>query len=477
MARWTTARWFGAGFPDYPWLFATDGEYTAYAAVAAGQFDTMKDHLRALRDVSDILNNRSGKVAHEVMHDRLTCTSAPTRARATPTRRSKFPSAVALLWRWTGDDGFRDEMYDSASATCSTSTANSTRTATAGPRAWRTSSATGMGVEKLDSTVYTIRGLRDLADMAKAMGDGVTAGWASDRAKAMQAKFEADWWMPGVPAYADSHDQAETKQLRRHWIGVTPMDVELRDDANAVMPGLAAYDNGVAALGVRQTTCYSNENGMFHTGSDGCDDGPPSPSEKDIFTLNTAIIANGEGNYGRLAEQDRWLDDNVALQLLSDEMPGAMPERASAPAYGTNIGKPYTERGMVLQAWGAYGTAWPVVRQQLGVRPDLGRDALSVVPQVPPSGPVQGEDIRLGDGALALVRASRDGTAYRTELDTGDAPVTSVVIGHTLPRGATVASATLDGALVTVATRTTNRGVEVTAQTTAGDHTLVVTAG
>ena len=37
-----TARWFGAGFPDYPWLFATDGEYTAYAAVAAGQFDTVK---------------------------------------------------------------------------------------------------------------------------------------------------------------------------------------------------------------------------------------------------------------------------------------------------------------------------------------------------------------------------------------------------------------------------------------------------
>ena len=32
-------RWFGAGFPDYPWLFGTDGEYTAYAAVASGQFD------------------------------------------------------------------------------------------------------------------------------------------------------------------------------------------------------------------------------------------------------------------------------------------------------------------------------------------------------------------------------------------------------------------------------------------------------
>ena len=31
-------RWLGAGWPDYTWLFGTDGEYTAYAAVAAGQF-------------------------------------------------------------------------------------------------------------------------------------------------------------------------------------------------------------------------------------------------------------------------------------------------------------------------------------------------------------------------------------------------------------------------------------------------------
>ena len=48
-------RWFGAGWPDYTWLFGTDGEYTAYAAVAAGQFGVIKDHLRALRDVSEVI--------------------------------------------------------------------------------------------------------------------------------------------------------------------------------------------------------------------------------------------------------------------------------------------------------------------------------------------------------------------------------------------------------------------------------------
>ncbi len=34
------ATFFGAGYPDYPWLFATDGEYTAFPAVALGQFET-----------------------------------------------------------------------------------------------------------------------------------------------------------------------------------------------------------------------------------------------------------------------------------------------------------------------------------------------------------------------------------------------------------------------------------------------------
>ena len=57
------------GLAGLPVAVRTDGEYTAFAAVAAGQFETVKDHLRALRDVSDNVNNRSGKVVHEVTPD------------------------------------------------------------------------------------------------------------------------------------------------------------------------------------------------------------------------------------------------------------------------------------------------------------------------------------------------------------------------------------------------------------------------
>jgi hypothetical protein len=62
-------RWLGAGRPDYSWLFGTDGEYAAFAAAAAGQFGPIKGHLRALRDVSQTVNEGSGKIVHEVTPD------------------------------------------------------------------------------------------------------------------------------------------------------------------------------------------------------------------------------------------------------------------------------------------------------------------------------------------------------------------------------------------------------------------------
>jgi hypothetical protein len=132
-----------------------------------------------------------------------------------------------------------------------------------------------------------------------------------------------------------------------------------------------------------------------------------------------------------------------------------------------------------MQAWGHYGTAWAVVHQQLGVRPDLGHGRLEVVPQVPDGQPsVQGEDIRLGDGS-ADVLAAHDGNRYTTVTDTGGAPVRTFQIGHTLPFGATVGSVVLDGRPVSdYDARETNRGLEV--RVTASPrkrHTLVVTAG
>ena len=115
---------------------------------------------------------------------------------------------------------------------------------------------------------------------------------------------------------------------------------------------------------------------------------------------------------------------------------------------------------------------------QLGVRPDLGRDELTVVPQVPPHQPfVSGENIRLGDGALRSVEARRQGKRYVTEVDTGTAPLRRLTIGHTLPHGARPAAVFLDGRRHRAQVRQTNRGSEVTVRTRPGEHVLTVVAG
>ena len=91
--------------------------------------------------ISDDLNANSGKVAHEIVTDGSVYFGANTDPGNTD-ETAKFPCAVALVWRWTGDDRFRDRLYDfSRRATEATSPASSTPTRTAGPRASATSSA------------------------------------------------------------------------------------------------------------------------------------------------------------------------------------------------------------------------------------------------------------------------------------------------------------------------------------------------
>ena len=94
-----------------------------------------------------------------------------------------------------------------------------------------------MGPEKLDNTVYLIRGLYDLADMASAKGDRSTYRWATV-SPARCATFDDTWWYAAAAQYADSLGDDGEQSFQKHWIGQTPMEAELTVDGRAV-PGLA----------------------------------------------------------------------------------------------------------------------------------------------------------------------------------------------------------------------------------------------
>ncbi|MDL5360914.1 hypothetical protein [Halalkalicoccus sp. NIPERK01] len=485
------ARFVGAGYPDFPWLFAVDGEYTAFASVALGQFEPIKEHMRALRDVSEVANEGSGKVVHEVITDGSVFYGANDDPGNTD-ETAKFPSAVALIWRWSGDDEFRDEMYDFTKRSAEY-LLSEFGAADGWPIGEGNVERPGMGERVLDNAVYTIRGLYDLADMAASKGDDETVAWATERADELLAEFEEAWWVPEVPGYADSLDDADTPLYHRHWIGLTPLEIELPRDRGARTLGLAGADDGNDALALRETECYGGVGapeggldgewnpGLYHTGAPGCDrneyEHAEDHAERNIYTLNSAIMAVAAGNYGRLAadQQGRFVDANASLQLPDpDEMPGAMPEVVPSPKYGRSIDKPFTDRLMALQAWGSYGTVWPVVGQRLGVRPDVGRGRLEVTPQIPAGeSRIGAENVRVGDGAVDI-EARAGGREYTTTV-CADASLDRLVVGHTVPGDAEVVGVTLDGEDADCEVRETNRGREVVVETDPdGERTLVV---
>ena len=483
------ARWVGAGWPDYPWIFATDGEYTAFASMAAGQFEPIEEHVRTLRLVSEIANGDSGKIVHEVTPDGAVFFGANADPGNTD-ESAKFPSLVALVWRWSGNRRFLDENY-AAAVRAMRHVVSLDDDRDGWPEGLGNVERPGMGDEKLDSTVYTIRGLHDLADLAAARGDEVTRTWAQSRESDLRRRFEAAWWFGGdTRSYADSlRDPGDQKVFQRHWIGLTPVEAELSGGAGEARP-IARRSRAVATLQQHERDCYSGELGLFHTGTGptsapggnpgaSCDSTVSTvPAERSIFSLNTSIIAVAEGNVGRVGPrtQQRYTTGNARIQLDRSiwEMPGAMPEIAPSPDFGSNIDKPLNERSSVLQAWGTYGILWPVVHQQLGVDPDIGRGHVTVVPQVP-SGQqrVAGRNIRLGQGSVD-VSASRRGAVLRTVVVRRVRA--SLTVGVLLPSGARRLSARVNGRPVTPVTVRSARGVQqlVTLPTGVGRTALVV---
>jgi hypothetical protein len=464
LATVPSIRFEGAGFPDYPWMFATDQEYTMFALLAAGQFGTAEDGLRSLAKVSIIANHDSGKVVHETVTDGSVYFGLNDE-KGDVDETAKFPDAVAMIWRWTGDNAFRDEMYAFAKKNMQYMI-GLIKPGDTWPAGAANVESDVLGPDAVDAAVYTIRGLYDLADMAASKGDSATKQWADSQAAAMVKKFSAAWWMPSIPQFADSlADAGKTQLMQRWWTGVTPMEAQLYPDG-VPQPGLVPPSEALPALKLRETSCYSGTYGLYVEGGPGCDPGTYTGHTQQAYTLNTGVMAVGLGNYGLLGpgQQQRYTDDLATLQLGSvAEQPGAMPEIGPSPDFAANVSLPFNERSSLNQAWGTYGVLWPVVNQQLGVDPQLGNGLLEVLPDVPAGqSSVSGTNIRVGTGSVD-VAATHHGSSYTTTVTAGLA--CTLHVGATLPAGATVHQVTLNGSAAQYSVRDTNAGREVLVST------------
>jgi hypothetical protein len=460
----------GAGYPDYPWFFGTDGSYTTFPLVAVGQWEAAEDHLRTIREVSRAVNGGTGKVLHEI----VTTGDIYFGTNAQPgdtNETGEFATAVATLWRWSGDNAFRDENYQFIKDGLTYITTQLVSNGDGWPEGAGMVEAPGLGAKKLDVAVYTIRALRDLAQMARNKGDLATFDWAKDRAETLAAKFDHDWWDASENLYADSlalnfpvptdpgaalGTQPITQLEQLYWINATPMETNI-----------ARPDRAATAFSTLEGPIFTGDTGFYQQGQDlsrGIN------GSRQASALNTSVMAVAEANYGRMSESLRYV--TFIASELDTEQPGALPELFDSPDYP--YFQDFTSRAMVMQAWSSYGIEWPVVYHFLGVRPDIPNREISVLPDLPPAWPTLSVDhIRVGSGTMSA-SATHNGTEYTTEVSAPSG--VRLKIGYALPPDSVITSVTLNGSPSAYEVRDTHRGREVIVTTNSGqDLRLEVT--
>ena len=442
---------------------------------ATGQWDEAKDHLRTLREVSIAVNGTTGKVLHEIVTDGsiyFGTVAQPGDVEET----SQFATAVATLWRWSGDNAFLDENYDFINAGLHYITSALDLNNDGWPEGAGIVEATGMGAEKLDVAVYTIRALNDLEEMAVSKGDVHTRNFARQMARELSRKFDGDWWEPDQGLFADSlalnHPVADdpdatlgtapiTKLQTFFWINATPMetDIALPERAVIAFPTLES---------ARFTDLDPSSGGFYQQGM-----GPIGSGINGTFqasAVNTGVMAVAEANYGRTDLSLRYA--TFIAKELDLEQPGALPELFPSRDY--TYFQPFPSRAMVMQAWSSYGVEWPVVYYYLGIRPDLPQGEISIIPELPSTWPnLSINNVRIGNGTVSA-STSHAGNQYTT---TATVPRgLRVHIGYALPANSTIQSVQLNGAPAAYRIQDTHRGREVIVTTNSGQPLqLVVT--
>ena len=135
----------------------------------------------------------------------------------------KFPSAVALMWRWTGRQrASATSMYDFAKRNLHYVADQLDADRDGWPEGSGNVERAGHGPgEARQRASTTSAALLDLADMARSKHDNATVRWATGLAHRLRAQFESTWWDPTAQQYADSLlDPGNTQSFQKHWIGV-----------------------------------------------------------------------------------------------------------------------------------------------------------------------------------------------------------------------------------------------------------------
>jgi hypothetical protein len=247
-----------------------------------------------------------------------------------------------------------------------------------------------------------------------------------------------------------------TKLQTFFWINATPMetDIALPERAVVAFPTLES---------ARFTDLDPSSGGFYQQGS-----GPNITGNFQASAVNTGVMAVAEANYGRMDLSLRYA--TFIAKELDLEQPGALPELFPSSDY--TYFQDFDTRAMVMQAWSSYGVEWPVIYFYLGIRPDLPRCEISIIPELPSAWPnLSINNVRIGDGTVSA-STSHAGSQYTT---TATVPRgLRVHIGYALPADSNIATVTLNGSTASYQVKNTHRGREVIVTTNSGQPLQLV---
>jgi glycogen debranching enzyme len=444
-----------AGLPDYPWWFGNDTAYSVLPLVASGQFELALDSLRTLAHHSETVNG-DGSVVHEIL------TQGRVHHNGFLVETLLFLRACSHAFRWTGDRGFLQEIYDFCKrglldVVLGKYDLEGNLCATGGGLVNTRELQHGAGMKTLDIACYTYEALLCLAELASEAGDSALVPDLLEKARRLREFVNSAWWIEEEGLYGDIYISAEalaeshrrlraekslfkdelaglerTATLLKRFAERHTSEAELRRErpwllkhmiaATPMETGLATPEHARQALRRLESDEFNGPWGIYLN----------AETEHVSMTLPNGLMAVAEARYGRM---DRALAYCYKIAgTIARRMPGASSD---IPPDG----------GCFIQAWSAYGIIWPVVHYFLGFQPDAAKRRACFAPQLPGSWhTARLQDVRVGSARMNLsVSGAENG--LQIVLETSD-PSYEITLGWAWPAGREPRRVTLNGTAV-----------------------------
>ncbi len=406
-------RGLGAGLPEYPWWFGTDGAYSLHGQIATGDFDLARQTLRLLLSQSNKVNG-NGRIIHEVTTNGVVFNPGNTQETA------HFIMTAAKVVRWTGDLAFAREMYPAMKRGIRWLLVDMDENRNLFPGGYGVTEISGLNAELIDVAVYTQQALLATADIATDLGHRSSAARYRQQAEELKRRINDRLWLEDESSYADfygtraqaiSATEGVIKQIRlrgedkmsardrelipyyerlrgrfeampdttkgwitnKNWVVATPMET-----------GIAPRERAIQALDrIRQNDV--GEYGPYLSGV----------AQAAMMTISTGVLAVAEATYGR-ADQSLWYMNRI-VETFGRKLPGSISEMM--PDYGDFV-----------QAWTIYGIVVPLVEHVFGVQPDAVHRTVTFEPHLPAGWEdVSIEDLPVGSNRISFTRAKTDG--------------------------------------------------------------------